>query len=57
MLGWLLMSPSREWTVVTHEVLELYINKIPNAAQHLSVPCVYIYDFLEKVAKGNFERK
>ena len=59
--AWLVAYAAKHgMTVVTHEVLELYIKKaikIPNAAQHLSVPCVYIYDFLEKVAKGNFERK
>ena len=59
--AWLVAYAAKQgMTVVTHEVLELYIKKaikIPNAAQHLSVPCVHIYDFLEKVAKGNFERK
>ncbi|EHM53812.1 DUF4411 family protein [Cardiobacterium valvarum] len=59
--AWLVAYAAKQgMTVVTHEVLEPYIKKaikIPNAAQHLSVPCVHIYDFLEKVAKGNFERK
>lgn len=50
--AWLVAYVAKQgMTVVTHEVLEPYIKKaikIPNAAQHLSVPCVHIYDFFGK---------